>query len=133
VLLWLNVEWNGLGESGATVLGAMLAKNNTLKYLNVSNTRISNTGSMAVGKGLEQNRQLLNFVIDHNPITDQGALALVKGAAGCDTLESISIKVRQYDGLSKFRESKCQRTRATSCKKLSEQRPSKSSNKAINV
>ena len=74
----LFLSGDAIGVGGALSIAVVLCHNHTLEYLDISNNEILDDGAMAIAECLKTNRTLKCLNVSHNNITEIGATEIVE-------------------------------------------------------
>jgi NLR family CARD domain-containing protein 3 len=74
----LTLDWNQIGDEGATILATAVRNNSTLTFLDISNNNIGSPGATELANGFASNISLKTVLLNGNCIDDSGALALAR-------------------------------------------------------
>ena len=104
-----TISWNGIylfldfmvqscvisrkkfGDSGATLISAVLYSNTNIQKLDISHNNISDDGAIAISECLKHNCTLQELNMSHNVVTDNGIVNILKSLQENKALQTIDI------------------------------------------
>jgi len=90
-LIILELEGNGIGDSGAEAIAQVLLTNRTLTAVNVADNQITPRGAHAMAVALAGSPVLASLNIAHNSIKNESCVALADGLVGNRVISELDI------------------------------------------
>jgi Ran GTPase-activating protein (RanGAP) involved in mRNA processing and transport len=87
----LNLDWNQIGDDGASAMGAALAASTTITALHIEANQIGAAGAQAIGHSLKTNRSLTQLNFGRNKIGEGGAQALGEALRGSRSIKILDL------------------------------------------
>lgn len=84
----ISIRGNGLGDTGAQSLAALLLKSGTIRHLYISYCNIGSEGAIAIANALSVNKSLNAIDLGGNPVGEDGSRALLSAMENNTSLQN---------------------------------------------
>ena len=96
-LLMLNLADNSIGVDGAVAIAEALTINNTLQHLDLTKNRCQANGAESLGSALKQNGSLLTLLLGENFLLGEGAAAIASALRSNTSLVELCLAANLID------------------------------------
>ncbi|CAF0898511.1 unnamed protein product [Rotaria sordida] len=90
-ILCLSLDWNQLGDDGASLMADLLQSNTTLRSVYLNANRISAIGARELADMLHVNTTLTHLELTSNSIGDSGVIAIARALQENRTLQALNL------------------------------------------